>query len=93
MISGTGCCYHQCEGAFYVQISDFHPEIWLSQPPFSLILLYLSPRTPLLPPIQLSAQLIPGLSPTSWFTTVLPLVCVLLINAVKEGYDDYHRHK
>ena len=71
----------------------FHTEIWLLQPPFFLIPPSLSPPTPHLPPPQLSAQLIPGLSPTSWFTTVMPLVCVLLINAVKEGYDDYHRHK
>jgi len=38
-------------------------------------------------------QLIPGLSPTSWFTTVAPLVFVLAVNAVKEGYDDFNRHK
>lgn len=45
---------------------------------------------PLLPYIP---QLIPGLSPTSWFTTVFPLACVLIFNAAKEGYDDYHRHR
>ncbi|KAF8063036.1 ATP8B4 [Scenedesmus sp. PABB004] len=38
-------------------------------------------------------QLIPGLSPTSWFTTVAPLVFVLAVNAIKEGYDDVHRHR
>jgi hypothetical protein len=38
-------------------------------------------------------QLIPKLSPTSWFTTVAPLVFVLAVNAVKEGFDDYHRHR
>jgi hypothetical protein len=38
-------------------------------------------------------QLIPGLSPTSWFTTVCPLVFVLTINAIKEGYDDFHKHR
>jgi len=38
-------------------------------------------------------QLIPGLAPTSWFTTVFPLVVVLAVNAIKEAYDDYHRHK
>ncbi|GMH43083.1 hypothetical protein BSKO_11005 [Bryopsis sp. KO-2023] len=38
-------------------------------------------------------QLIPGLSPTHWFTTVAPLVFVLIVNAVKEIYDDYYRHK
>lgn len=37
-------------------------------------------------------QLIPGLSPTSWFTTVCPLVIVLTINGIKEGADDYYRH-
>ncbi|KAG2485813.1 hypothetical protein HYH03_015523 [Edaphochlamys debaryana] len=38
-------------------------------------------------------QLIPGLAPTSWFTTVAPLVIVLAINAIKEIADDYYRHK
>jgi phospholipid-translocating ATPase/phospholipid-transporting ATPase len=38
-------------------------------------------------------QLIPGLSPTSWFTTVAPLVFVLAVNAIKEGYDDVQRHR
>lgn len=38
-------------------------------------------------------QLIPGLSPTSIFTTVAPLVFVLTVNAIKEGYDDVHRHR
>ncbi len=38
-------------------------------------------------------QLIPGLSTTSWFTTVCPLAFVLIFNAGKEIYDDYHRHK
>ena len=38
-------------------------------------------------------QFIPGLSPTHWSTTVAPLVGVLTVNAVKEGYDDYFRHK
>ncbi|EFJ44459.1 hypothetical protein VOLCADRAFT_95397 [Volvox carteri f. nagariensis] len=37
-------------------------------------------------------QLIPGLAPTSWFTTVAPLVIVLAINAIKEIIDDYYRH-
>lgn len=37
-------------------------------------------------------QLIPGLSTTSWFTTVAPLVIVLAINAIKEAVDDYSRH-
>lgn len=38
-------------------------------------------------------QLIPGLSPTSLFTTVAPLVFVLAVNAIKEGYDDVQRHR
>lgn len=38
-------------------------------------------------------QLVPGLSPTHWFTTVAPLIFVSTINAVKEIYDDYYRHK
>ncbi len=38
-------------------------------------------------------QLIPGLSPTSWFTTVFPLCCVLAVNAIKEAYDDIGRHR
>jgi hypothetical protein len=38
-------------------------------------------------------QFIPGLSPTSYFTTVAPLVFVLGVNAIKEGYDDVHRHR
>ena len=38
-------------------------------------------------------QFIPGLSPTHWSTTVAPLVGVLTVNAIKEGYDDYFRHK
>jgi len=38
-------------------------------------------------------QLIPGLSPTHWFTTVFPLSCVLVVNMLKEIYDDFYRHK
>jgi len=38
-------------------------------------------------------QLIPGLSPTHWFTTVVPLMFVLCVNAIKEIFDDYYRHK
>lgn len=29
----------------------------------------------------------------SWFTTVAPLVFVLAVNAIKEGYDDACRHR
>ncbi|KAI5067311.1 hypothetical protein GOP47_0017839, partial [Adiantum capillus-veneris] len=38
-------------------------------------------------------QLIPGLSPTGWATTVVPLSFVLVLNAVKEAYDDFKRHR
>ena len=38
-------------------------------------------------------QLIPGLSPTGEFTTLLVLIFVLAINAVKDIYEDYFRHK
>ncbi|KAL3683459.1 hypothetical protein R1sor_001481 [Riccia sorocarpa] len=37
-------------------------------------------------------QLIPGLSPTSWGTTLGPLAFVLLLNATKEGLDDFKRN-
>lgn len=40
-----------------------------------------------------SPQLIPGLSPTSPVTTLIPLGFVLGVNMVKEIYDDYQRHK
>ena len=35
----------------------------------------------------------PGLSPTHWSTTIAPLAFVLSINAAKEAYDDYFRHR
>lgn len=38
-------------------------------------------------------QAIPGLSPVPWWGTMFPLAVVLLVNAVKEGFDDYWRHK
>lgn len=38
-------------------------------------------------------QLVPDLSPTSWFTTVCPLVFVLGVNCVKEAVDDRKRHQ
>lgn len=37
-------------------------------------------------------QLIPGLSSTSWITTVAPLSFVLILNGVKEAYDDWRHH-
>ncbi|KAM4634801.1 phospholipid-transporting ATPase ID-like isoform 1-T2 [Polymixia lowei] len=38
-------------------------------------------------------QLIPEISSLSWFTTVVPLVLVLSITAVKDASDDINRHK
>uniref|UniRef100_A0A8C9M260 P-type ATPase N-terminal domain-containing protein n=1 Tax=Panthera tigris altaica TaxID=74533 RepID=A0A8C9M260_PANTA len=38
-------------------------------------------------------QLIPQVSSLSWFTTIVPLVLVLAITAVKDATDDYFRHK
>ena len=42
---------------------------------------------PSLPPPSL--QLIPQISSLSWFTTIVPLVLVLSITAVKDATDDY----
>ena len=38
-------------------------------------------------------QLIPGLSPTGQYTTVLPLCLFVALAMLREAYDDYHRHK
>ncbi|XP_018428668.1 PREDICTED: phospholipid-transporting ATPase ID-like, partial [Nanorana parkeri] len=38
-------------------------------------------------------QLIPQVSSLSWFTTVVPLVLVLTVSAVKDATDDFYRHK
>jgi phospholipid-translocating ATPase len=38
-------------------------------------------------------QTIPGLSTTGNFTTILPLLFFILLTIVKEGYDDYKRHR
>lgn len=35
------------------------------------------------------SQLIPQISSLSWFTTIVPLVLVLSITAVKDATDDY----
>nr|XP_019934833.1 PREDICTED: probable phospholipid-transporting ATPase IM [Paralichthys olivaceus] len=43
--------------------------------------------------VLLILQLIPTISSLSWFTTIVPLVLVLLITAVKDATDDYFRHK
>ncbi|ETE61196.1 putative phospholipid-transporting ATPase ID, partial [Ophiophagus hannah] len=37
-------------------------------------------------------QLIPEISSLSWFTTVVPLVLVLTVSAVKDAMDDVNRH-
>ncbi|KAI1491977.1 P-type ATPase [Biscogniauxia mediterranea] len=38
-------------------------------------------------------QTIPGLSTTGNYTTILPLMFFVLLTVVKEGYDDYKRHR
>ncbi|GCC30672.1 phospholipid-transporting ATPase ID [Chiloscyllium punctatum] len=38
-------------------------------------------------------QFIPQISSLSWYTTVVPLMLVLLITAVKDAIDDYHRYR
>ncbi|XP_014866919.1 PREDICTED: phospholipid-transporting ATPase ID-like isoform X1 [Poecilia mexicana] len=43
--------------------------------------------------VLLILQLIPEVSSLSWFTTIVPLVLVLVITAVKDATDDYFRHK
>ncbi|KAM9376045.1 phospholipid-transporting ATPase ID [Pholidichthys leucotaenia] len=43
--------------------------------------------------VLLILQLIPVISSLSWFTTIVPLILVLLITAVKDATDDYFRHK
>ncbi|XP_078113351.1 phospholipid-transporting ATPase ID isoform X2 [Sander vitreus] len=42
---------------------------------------------------KFSYALIPAISSLSWFTTIVPLVLVLVITAVKDATDDYFRHK
>ncbi|XP_030647206.1 probable phospholipid-transporting ATPase IM [Chanos chanos] len=43
--------------------------------------------------ILLILQVIPAISSLSWFTTVLPLVLVLSVTAVKDATDDINRHR
>ncbi|XP_027128325.1 probable phospholipid-transporting ATPase IM [Larimichthys crocea] len=43
--------------------------------------------------VLLILQIIPEISSLSWFTTIVPLVLVLAITAVKDATDDYFRHK
>lgn len=38
-------------------------------------------------------QTIPGLSTTGNYTTILPLLFFILLTVLKEGYDDYRRHR
>ncbi|KAI8618854.1 hypothetical protein BC830DRAFT_1165860 [Chytriomyces sp. MP71] len=38
-------------------------------------------------------QLIPNVSPTGRFTTIFPLSFFVIVSMIKEGYDDYFRHK
>ncbi|XP_069068532.1 phospholipid-transporting ATPase ID-like [Pleurodeles waltl] len=38
-------------------------------------------------------QVIPQVSSLPWFTTVVPLVLVLAVSAIKDATDDYYRHK
>ena len=38
-------------------------------------------------------QTIPGISTTGNYTTILPLLFFVLLTVVKEGYDDYKRHR
>ncbi|KJE89012.1 ATPase [Capsaspora owczarzaki ATCC 30864] len=38
-------------------------------------------------------QLIPAISALSWVTTAIPLIFVLAVTAVKDGFDDFKRHK
>ncbi|KAI3332357.1 P-type ATPase [Xylariaceae sp. AK1471] len=38
-------------------------------------------------------QTIPGLSTTGSFTTIVPLLFFVLLTILKEGYDDYKRHR
>jgi hypothetical protein len=36
--------------------------------------------------------MIPGLSPTGQYTTIVPLLFVLSVTAAKEAYEDYKVH-
>ncbi|KAK7422619.1 drs2 neo1 protein [Neonectria magnoliae] len=38
-------------------------------------------------------QMVPGLSTTGSYTTILPLLFFVLLTICKEGYDDYRRHR
>lgn len=40
-----------------------------------------------------SIQIIPGISPTGRFTTILPLGFVMFVSMLKDGYEDYKRHQ
>lgn len=38
-------------------------------------------------------QMIPGLSTTGSYTTIIPLMCFVSISMAKEGYEDFRRHR
>ena len=38
-------------------------------------------------------QMIPGLSTTGTYTTIVPLMCFVSISMAKEGYEDFRRHR
>jgi phospholipid-translocating ATPase len=38
-------------------------------------------------------QMVPGLSTTGSYTTIVPLMVFVLLTIAKEGYDDYKRHR
>jgi phospholipid-transporting ATPase len=38
-------------------------------------------------------ELIPAISPIAPFAAVAPLIIVLTISMIREGYEDYQRHK
>ncbi|XP_078080641.1 phospholipid-transporting ATPase ID-like isoform X2 [Mustelus asterias] len=43
--------------------------------------------------LKFNYVLIPQISSLSWYTTVVPLMLVLIITAVKDAIDDFHRYK
>lgn len=47
----------------------------------------------LLPFFFCNPQAIPQISAYSYISTLMPLLFVLLLTAVKDGYDDYQRHQ
>lgn len=39
------------------------------------------------------SQMGTDLSPTSEYTTIIPLTFVVSLSVIREAYEDYHRHK